>query len=523
MDRMYELVELLNRYAREYYDEDNPTVTDAEYDALYDELVSLQKELGITLPDSPTLKVGGKSSRRFPQYAHKERLYSLDKSKTKEGVHEWIAKLKKTERECFPLTLERKYDGLTINLTYSNGNLVNAATRGDGVVGEVVTEQMKTIKCIPVKIKFTGDIEILGECIMRLSSLKAYNETAAEPLKNARNAAAGGVRNLNPEETAKRNLDFFVYGIGYYKGITFRTQKDIHDFLINNGFNKEGYFCLVEKEEELDNLLDNAEEERGNLDYLIDGMVLKVNELSLRDTLGYTDKFPRWALAYKFRAEEVVSRVLDVLWQVSRTGKINPLAVLEPVMIAGALVKRATLSNYSEIARKDIRIGSDVFVRRSGDVIPEILGVAQHNPQSKKVEKPEVCPSCGSKVIEKGVFLYCSTPDICAPRIVSQIEHFAAKDALDIEGLSTKTIEQLYNEIEINSVDKLYDLKKEQLLILEGFKDKKADNLINAIIRSKNTTLSRFLMGLGIPNVGKKAAKQLESCFKTLDKVRDAT
>ncbi len=523
MDRMLELVELLNTYAKEYYEYDNPTVSDAEYDALYDELVNLESDTGIVLPDSPTKKVGGASSRRFKAYTHRERLYSLDKSKTKEGVHDWIAKLNRTTGGFVSLTLEYKYDGLTINLTYSEGRLITAATRGDGIAGEVVTEQIKTIKSIPHTIPFKGYVEILGECIMRLSVLSSYNENAVEQLKNARNAAAGGVRNLNPEETAKRNLDFFAYGVGYYENIAFRNQEEIRGFLVNNGFTAETYFEVISKEEEIDGYLDRAEEARPHLDYLIDGMVLKVNDLPLRDILGYTEKFPRWALAYKFKAEEVVSRVLDVIWQVSRTGKINPLAVLEPVDIGGALVKRATLSNYSEIIRKDIKIGSDVFVRRSGDVIPEILGVARHNPQSRPVEKPQKCPSCGSDVVEKGVFLYCSEPDRCAPRIISQIEHFAAKDALDIEGLSTKTIEQLYNDLNVNSVDLLYDLTRKELLTLEGFKDKKADNLINAIKRSKKTTLQRFILGIGIPNVGKKAAKQLEIHFKTLNRIRAAT
>lgn len=520
---MRELVELLNEYAKEYYSEDSPTVSDEMYDELYDELVALEKETGIVLADSPTKKVGASSSRRFAPYVHRERLYSLDKSKTVEGVYEWIGKLNKTAENFIPLTLEYKYDGLTISLTYDNGVLKSAATRGDGIVGELVTEQVKTIKSIPQKIPFKGYIEILGECVMRLSVLKRYNENAAEPLKNARNAAAGGIRNLNAAETEKRELDFFIYGAGYYEGVSFRTQAEIRDFLIENGFDNSGYFKLITKGEDIAQCLNEVEQRRSQLDFLIDGMVLKVNELQLHDALGYTEKFPRWALAYKFKAEEVVTRIKDVIWQVSRTGKLNPLAILEPVNIGGVEVRRATLNNYSEIVRKDIRIGSDVFVRRSGDVIPEILGIAKHNPNSIPVAKPDICPACHSQVIEKGVFLYCAKPDECAPRIVSQIEHFAEKDALDIEGLSTKTIEQFFNELGVVSVDKLYDLTREQLLSLEGFKEKKADNLIAALIRSRKTTLAHFLSGLGIPNVGKKAAKQLESHFKTLENVRGAT
>ncbi len=523
MDRMRELVDLLNQYAKEYYVEDSPTVSDERYDELYDELIALEKEKGVSFPDSPTTKVGAKSNKRFPPYAHRERLYSLDKSKTVEGVHEWIERVKKISGSFVPLTLEYKYDGLTISLTYDKGVLCSAATRGDGTVGEVVTEQIKTIKNIPQHIPFKGYIEILGECVMRLSVLKKYNESAKEPLKNARNAAAGGIRNLNTEETASRKLDFFIYGAGYHEGVVFRTQSEIHEFLVDNGFDASGYFKLIEDAADIERNLIEAEKDRSRLDFLIDGMVLKVNDIALHDALGYTEKFPRWALAYKFKAEEVVSRVKDVIWQISRTGKLNPLALLEPVEIGGAEVRRATLNNYSEIIRKDIRIGSDVFVRRSGDVIPEILGIARHNIDSVPVKRPESCPACDSSVIEKGVFLYCANHDGCAPRIVSQIEHFAKKDALDIEGLSTKTIEQLFNELGVRSVDKLYDLTREQLLSLEGFKDKKADNLIAALKRSKKTTLARFIGGLGIPNVGKKAAKQLERHFKTLDVLRAST
>ncbi len=524
MERMYELVELLNEYGRQYYEDDNPTVSDAEYDALYDELLALEKKFGLVLPNSPTRKVGAEKVKKgFESYNHKGRLYSLDKSKTKEGVHEWISRVTK-ENGSFPqLTLEYKFDGLTLNLTYNKGELILGVTRGDGVTGEIVTEQIKTIDNIPKVIAYKGYIEIQGECIMRLSALNAYNETAKEPLKNARNAAAGGVRNISPSETGRRHLSFMAYNVGYSPEKRFYTQDEVHDFLIDNGFDCREYFRLLSSAENIDNLLDGAEEVRPTLDYLIDGMVFKVNDFELREELGYTEKFPRWALAYKFKAEEVVTRLLDVKWQVSRTGKLNPLAVLEPVDIGGVQVARATLNNYSEIIRKDIKIGSKVFVRRSGDVIPEILGVAEHTEESAPVEKPKICPYCGSPVEERNAFLYCTNPDYCAPQVISQIEHFSAKDSLDIEGLSTKTIEQLYNDLGVRSPADLYRLNKAQLLTLEGFKDKKADNLLAALENSKQTTLARFLTAIGIPNIGKKAGKQLENAFKTLDAVRNAT
>ena len=523
MGRMEELVELLNRYAKEYYELDNPTVSDAEYDALYDELLMLENFSGIVLPDSPTKRVGGKTNAGFKQVTHKERLFSLDKSKTVEGVEEWLKKINKGADAPVPVTLEYKYDGLTLNISYENGVLVRACTRGDGVVGEDVTEQVKTIENVPWNIPFKGEIDVQGEGLMPLSSLEKYNETAKVPLKNARNGVAGAIRNLDVAETRRRKLSFFAYNVGFHRGIKFSYQHEVHDFLREQGFNVGDYFHVVTNYDKVETLLAEAEASRPHLDFLIDGMVFKTDSFSLREILGFTEKFPRWALAYKFKAEEVSTEVKDVLWQVSRTGKLNPLALLDPVDIGGATVSRATLSNMSEIKRKGIRIGDRVFVRRSGDVIPEIMGVASQGENAREVEKPTVCPVCGSPVVEKGYFLYCSNEENCAPRIISQIEHFCDKDGLDIEGLSEKTIEQFYNEFGIRRVDELFNLKKEDLLSLEGFKDKKAENIVSSIQKSKNTTLARFITALGVPGVGKKAAKLLEQTFGTLDGIMNAS
>ena len=521
MGRMEELVKLLNQYAKEYYELDNPTVSDAEYDALYDELVMLEKFGGLVLPDSPTRRVGGKTNEGFKQIKHKERLYSLDKTKTIEGVGEWIAKIQKDTPAAF--TLEYKYDGLTLNLSYEGGSLVRACTRGDGEVGEEVTEQVKTIKNVPLTIPFQGEIDVSGEGLMPLSSLAAYNKDAKVPLKNARNGVAGAIRNLDVAETARRNLSFFAYNVGYHKGIEFHSQREVHEFLIKQGFNVGDYFRVVKDFDEIKKLLEEAEVKRPSLDFLIDGMVFKADDFALREMLGFTEKFPRWALAYKFKAEELSTEVKDVLWQVSRTGKLNPLAVLDPVEIGGATVSRATLSNISEIRRKKIRIGDRVFVRRSGDVIPEITGVAEEREGAREVVAPSVCPVCGSPVIEKGVFLYCSNNENCAPKIISKIEHFCSKDGLDIDGLSEKTIEQFYNEFGLKSADELFTLKKEDLLSLEGFKEKKAENVISGIEKAKHTTLTRFLTAIGVPNVGKKAAKLLEQTFGSLEKLMAAS
>lgn len=522
MGRMEDLVALLNRYAMEYYEKDDPTVSDAEYDALYDELVMLEKFSGVVLPDSPTARVGGKTNEGFEQIKHKERLYSLDKTKTVEGVMEWLEKLGKGGKNS-SVTLEYKYDGLTLNLSYENGVLKRAATRGDGVTGEVVTEQVKTITNVPQTIPFKGEIDVQGEGLMPLSSLEKYNETAKTPLKNARNGVAGAIRNLDVEETRARNLRFFAYNIGYHSGVTFRTQEEVHSFLKEQGFDVGQFFKVVSDPAEVPDLLAEAEESRPHLDFLIDGMVFKANDFALREMLGSTEKFPRWALAYKFKAEEKTMLLKDVLWQVSRTGKLNPLALLDPVDIGGATVSRATLSNLSEIRRKRIRVGDRVLVRRSGDVIPEIMGVAEELPDAKEVEKPANCPVCGAPVIENGFFLYCSNKENCAPRIISQIEHYCSKDAMDIDGLSEKTIEQFYEEFGLKDVTELYDLTKEDLLSLEGFKEKKAENIVRSIQKSKQTTLARFITALGVPGVGKKAAKVLEETFGTIDALKNAS
>ena len=523
MDRMLELVELLNKYAYEYYVLDEPTVSDAEYDKLYDELVALEKELLFVLPDSPTLRVGGETLKSFPSYTHKERLYSLDKAKSIDEAEAFFNRLVKEVGYLPELTLEHKFDGLTLSLTYENGELIRGATRGDGETGEEVTEQIKTIRTIPLKIKFKGLIEIQGEGIMRFSAFDEYNKTAETPLKNPRNAAAGAIRNLNPKETAKRKLDFFAYNIGYHEGITFNSQKEMHDFIIDNGFLVGEQFELINSLDELQTALERIEEGRDKLDFLIDGAVIKVNKTALRMDLGYTQKFPRWALAYKFKAVETTTLLKDVVWQVSRTSKLNPLAILEPVDLMGVTVQRATLNNYSDIQRKGIKIGSRVLLRRSNDVIPEIMGVYEHTENSIDVPAPTVCPACGAPVKLDGVFYYCTNTESCAPRIISQLDHFASKPCMNIEGFSEKTAEQLYNDLKVTSPDRLYTLTYDELKTLEGFKDKKINNLLDSIEKSKNTTLQRFLFALGIPQIGKKAAMQLADRFVTLDAVMNAT
>ena len=519
--RMKELVDLLNKYASLYYEQDAPVVSDAEYDALYDELRRLEESEGYSLKNSPTHRVGGAPQKKFEQSKHLLRLYSLDKCQSIDEFYEWCARTEKVVSPLPTLTAEYKFDGLTLNLLYDNGKLVQATTRGDGVTGEIVTAQVRTISKLPREIKYKGKIEIQGEGILRLSNFNKYNLTAAEPLKNARNGVAGAIRNLNPAVTAERNISFFAYNVGY-SDKTFETQKDIRDFLIEQGFETEGDFALVSTREEIEEYINRAEEMRSGLDYLIDGLVFKVNDLAYRDELGYTEKFPKWAIAYKFKADEMTTTLNDVVWQVSRSAKLNPLAILEPVDIGGVTVKKATLNNYGDILRKNVKIGDRVFIRRSNDVIPEIMGVAETHDHSKQVEKPTVCPACGAPVKEVGAFLYC-TGEHCAPQVISALDHFASKDAMDIEGFSEKTAEQFYNEIGLRTLVDLMNLKPEDMFGLEGFGDKKISNLIGSIEKSKKTTADRFLYALGVDGIGKKTAKDLIKRFRTLKNLAEAT
>ncbi len=522
MDRMLELVDLLNRYGYEYYVLDSPSVSDAEYDKLYDELKQLETELQISLPDSPTHRIGGKPLSSFKEYTHKEKLYSLDKAKNIEEIEGFLQKLKKEVGEIPELTLEHKFDGLTLSITYENGLIKSAATRGNGETGEEVTAQVKTIRSVPQKIKSNSYIEVQGEGIWKLSSFEEYNKTVDIPMKNARNAAAGGIRNLDPKETAKRKLDFYAYNIGYHEGVQFKSQLEMREFLIENGFLVGEEFHLVNSVKEVEKILEKIDNERDSLDFLIDGAVLKVNSISIREKLGYTEKFPKWSIAYKFRPVEVSTILKDVVWQVSRTSKLNPLAILEPVDFMGVTVKRATLNNYDDILKKGVKIGSRVLIRRSNDVIPEIIGVLEHTKESKDIMPPVKCPACGANVKREGVFYYCENYNGCAPRIIAALDHFAEKGAMDIEGLSEKTVEQLYNVLSVDSPEKIYKLTYDNLLLIEGFKDKKANNLLEAIEKSKNTTLSRFLYALGIPTIGKKAARQLADKFNSLSSIIQA-
>ena len=516
---MRELVDTLNKYAYEYYVLDNPSVPDREYDKLYDELQILEGETGVREQDSPTRRVGGEPISAFKKHEHIYRLYSLDKCVTEDELSAFDERVRKVVPDP-TYTVEYKFDGLTMCLTYENGLFVRATTRGNGIVGEDVTAQALTIKSFPLKIDRKDVMEIQGEAIMRLSVLEKYNATADEPLKNARNAAAGAIRNLDPKVTEKRRPEIIFYNVNYAENGGFDSQLEIFDFLKRNGFKTFDFLRVCKNLDEVKAAIDEIEVGRRSIDVLTDGAVVKLNSVKEREILGYTDKFPRWAAAYKFEAEEAETTVKSVRWQVGRTGKLTPLGIVEPVELAGATVRKATLNNYGDIQKKRVKIGGRVLIRRSNEVIPEILGAL--GDEGKEVEKITVCPYCKTPVVEVGANLFCPNED-CRPRVLAKLANFACKDGMNIDGFSEKTAGVLYDEFRIENFSELYTLDREKLVALDGFQDKKADNLLSAIEKSKNVALPNFIFALGIDGVGKKTAKDLAKKLKTLGGIANAS
>lgn len=521
MDSMESLVKKLNKYAYEYYVLDAPTVSDKEYDALYDRLVKMEKESGVVLFDSPTKRVGGEPISAFKKHNHIEKLYSLDKATTIDEIYAFEKRINKAN-EDLTYTVEYKFDGLTVCLTYEDGRFTRATTRGNGTTGEDVTEQVKTIRSFPFSIDCKGTLEVQGEAIIKLSTLKKYNETAIEPLKNARNAVAGAIRNLDPKITEKRKPEIMFYNVNYSSDFEINSQVECVDFLKKNGFKVHPFFRVCNGIEEVLSAINEIDLSRKDLDILTDGAVIKINDFAKRKTLGFTDKFPRWAIAYKFEAEEVTTLLNDVIWQVGRTGKLTPLGLVEPVELAGATVRKATLNNYGDLTRKGVKIGARVLIRRSNEVIPEILGTTEVYENSKEVVKPSVCPYCGATLIEVGANLFCPN-EHCRPRVVQRLTNFASKNGLNIDGFSEMTAGVLYDNFGIETFNGLYNLTEEQILLLEGFKEAKTKNLLSAIESSKDVSFSNFIYALGIENVGKKTAKDLAKNFKTLTALKNAT
>ncbi len=544
-ERMRQLVDQINAASQRYYVYDDPTISDAQWDDMYDELKRLEREEGVTLPDSPTRRVGGEILAGFAPHRHLARLWSLDKVRTEQDVVDFCARLRRHQAaaaraagaelpdnepgELPCLAVEHKFDGLTINLTYEGGQLVTASTRGNGEVGEEILSQVMTIEDVPLTIRFKGRMEVQGEGIMRLSRLEQYNRTAAEPLKNARNAAAGALRNLDPRVTRARRLSAFFYNVGYIEWPDGVAEYDdlwgMLDFLRANGFTVDDVHIRATSEHEVLDAIARIDELRRGADFLTDGAVVKVCDLALREELGNTDKFPRWAVAFKYEAEETVTRLISVSWEVGRTGKLTPLATLEPVDIAGATVSHATLNNWGDIQRKRVALGAQVFIRRSNEVIPEITGRAgeQRAPDEVDIARPEVCPACGARLIERGAHIFCPNRDGCLPQIVARMAHFASRNAMDIEGLSEATARLLYERLGVCEPPQLYELTAEQLTPLPGFGDKRAANLIDTIARSRAPELDAFLFALGIPNVGRKTARDLAGLIGTAEGIFDVT
>lgn len=522
LERQKYLTDLLNEYAYNYYVLEKPIVSDHDYDVLYDELLLLEDETKVILPSSPTQRVGGEVLEGFTKVIHPVKLYSLNKCNDTDGIKKFISDV---ESVCGKqkYTLEYKFDGLRIITHYKNGVLIQASTRGNGVIGEDVTEQVKTIKSVPLEIDYKGDLYVAGEGIITISNLEKYNKTATEKLKNARNAVAGAIRNLDPKITAKRNLDVVFYDIiSIEDEKLIKSQQGVKKFLEENKFLTGKFFEVVETAEEIEKIAAQIDEVKTKLDILIDGLVIKLDSLKYREEMGFTAKFPKWAIAYKFEPQELTSVLKHVEWAVGRTGKVTPTALIEPVELAGATVTRATLNNYDDIQRKGVMLNSLVFVRRSNEVIPEILGLAQKLDNSSKIEKPKTCPCCGEKLDEVGPNLFCTNIS-CPEKVVSKLSYFATRNCMNIEGLSDKIIELLFKTNKVKNASDLYKLTAADFEGLEGFKDKKISNILTSINNSKNCNFANFIDAISIDGVGEKTSKDLAKRFLNLENLKNAT
>ena len=525
-ERMNELVALLNRYATEYYTSDNPSVSDSEYDRLYRELVELEADYpDQVLADSPTHRVGGKVLDGFEKYSHQYPLYSLQDAFSREELEAFDARVRK-ELPQPTYICELKIDGLSISLTYENGILVAGATRGDGSVGENITENLKRVKDIPLTLPEKLDITVRGECYMPRASFDLVNQARQEngepEFANPRNAAAGTLRQLDTAVVAKRNLATFLYQEA--SPSTRDSQEKVLKHLEQLGFVVNPKRILAENIDEVWNFIQEVGQERDNLPYDIDGVVIKVNDLAGQEELGFTVKAPKWAVAYKFPAEEKEAQLLSVDWTVGRTGVVTPTANLTPVQLAGTTVSRATLHNVDYIAEKDIRKDDTVIVYKAGDIIPAVLRVVESKRVSEeKLDIPTNCPSCDSDLLhfEDEVALRCINPR-CPAQIMEGLIHFASRDAMNITGLGPSIVEKLFAENLVRDVADIYRLKEEDFLLLEGVKEKSASKLYQAIQASKENSAEKLLFGLGIRHVGSKASQLLLQHFHSIENLAQA-
>ena len=525
-ERMKELVELLNRYATEYYTSDNPSVSDSEYDRLYRELVELEKaHPEQVLPDSPTHRVGGKILDGFEKYSHQYPLYSLQDAFSREELDAFDARVRK-ELDDVTYICELKIDGLSISLTYEQGIFVAGATRGDGSVGENITENLKRVKDIPLSLPEKLDITVRGECYMPRASFNQVNlarqENGEPEFANPRNAAAGTLRQLDTAVVAKRNLATFLYQEA--SPSTRDSQEKVLNHLEQLGFVVNPRRLLAHSMDEVWEFIQEVGQERDQLPYDIDGVVIKVNDLVGQEQLGFTVKAPKWAVAYKFPAEEKEAKLLSVDWTVGRTGVVTPTANLTPVQLAGTTVSRATLHNVDYIAEKDIRKDDTVVVYKAGDIIPAVLRVVESKRVSEeKLDIPTNCPSCDSKFLhfEDEVALRCINPR-CPAQIKEGLIHFASRDAMNIAGLGLSIVEKLFAADLVKDVADIYRLTVEDLLLLDGIKDKSAQKLYQAIQSSKENSAEKLLFGLGIRHVGSKASQLLLQHFHSIESLAQA-
>lgn len=525
IERIHELVLYLNESSYAYYVLDDPKIEDSEYDKLYDELRELENETKYILKNSPTQRVGDVVLDKFEKSVHKAKMWSIDKVTSFESFELWHNKNLKASNEnnlgSPSYIVVQKFDGVSINLIYENGEFIKASTRGNGEIGENVTEQAKTIKSIPLSINDMGSFEIRGEVIMTKEEFEKYNRVANIPLKNLRNGASGALRNLDVNETKKRKLDTFIYDVAYYDEGKFSTYFEILNFLKDNKF-KHPEFKLCKTLDEVKEEIKRIESLKDNLNYDIDGVVVSVNELDLRSILGYTVKHPKFSIAYKFEAEEVMTKLIGVEWNVGRSGRVSPTAILEPTDVSGITIKRATLNNIDDIVRKNVKLNCDVLIRRSNDVIPEIIkGLGREGLE--EIEIPTICPSCKSPLSRDGVHLYCTNTISCRPQIVKSIVHFASRDAMNIEGFSEKLADQFYEKLCVKRISNLYEITFDDLLTLDKVKEKKANNILRSIEKSKECNLYNFIYALGIKNVGLKTSKDIVKEYKTLDRIMSVT
>ncbi|MCU9594235.1 NAD-dependent DNA ligase LigA [Caldibacillus thermolactis] len=529
--RIKELQEVLTQYGYEYYVLDKPTISDHEYDQLLRELISLENQFPqFITPDSPTQRVGGAVLEGFKKVEHRVPMLSLSNAFNEQDLRDFDRRVRQALGEDYEYVCELKIDGLAISLRYENGKFVQGATRGDGTVGEDITVNLRTVKSIPLKLKENVTIEVRGECFMPKKSFVELNrqrEAKGEELfANPRNAAAGSLRQLDPKIAASRNLDVFLYSIGENHVSHIEKHSEFLDYLDQIGLktNKERKVCPT-----LDDVLKYVEEwesKRPELPYEIDGIVIKVDRFDQQKKLGYTVKSPRWAIAYKFPAEEVETKLIDVELSVGRTGVVTPTAILEPVRVAGTTVQRASLHNEDLIKEKDIRVGDFVIIKKAGDIIPEVVRPLpeKRTGEEQPFAMPEQCPECGSELVrlDEEVALRCINPK-CPAQIREGLIHFVSRNAMNIDGLGEKVITQLFDKNLVSNVADLYKLKYDQLIALERMGDKSVNNLLSAIEASKDNSLERLLFGLGIRHVGAKAARILAEHYEHIDRLMAAT